>query len=84
MHDLSFGDTIVASGSLHRGLYKLNAYKKSVEDLACVVADSRAVLDAKLWHASFGHLNFTSDAAFLHSKIFLLQDAVNHIHVHSV
>ena len=35
-------------------------YGKCVEDLACVVMDSQAISDAKLWHARFGHLNFAS------------------------
>jgi len=60
VHDLSAGDTIVASGSLCHGLYKLiNAYDRYVEDVACAV-DMQAVSDAKLWHARFGHLNFAS------------------------
>ena len=60
VHDLSSGDTIVASGSLSRGLYKLDAYVNCVEDVACAASDLKAVLDAKLWHAHFGHLNFSS------------------------
>jgi len=50
----------VASGSLCHGLYKLNAYDRYVEDVACAVVDTQAVSDAKLWHARFGHLNFAS------------------------
>ena len=60
IHDLSDGDSIIASGSLCRGLYKLNTYGSSVKDVACVVVDSQAVVDAKLWHAHLGHLNFAS------------------------
>ena len=60
VHDLSDGDTIVASGSLCRGLYRLAAYEKCVKDLACTISDLQAVSDAKLWHARFGHLNFAS------------------------
>ena len=60
VHDLSSGDTIVASGSLSRGLYKLDAYVNCVEDVACAASDLKAVSDAKLWHARFGHLNFAS------------------------
>ena len=57
----SLGETIVASGSLCRGLYyKLNNYSKSVENLACAILDSQAISDAKLWHAHSGHLNFAS------------------------
>ena len=37
IHDFSFGDTIVASGSLSHGFYNLNAYVNCVEDVACVV-----------------------------------------------
>ena len=59
-HDLSYGDTIVASGSLSRGLYKLNSYVECVEDVTFAVSNLQAVSDAKLWHARFGHLNFAS------------------------
>ena len=59
VHDLSYGDTIVAFGLLCRGLYKVNGYGECVEDVACVVLDMQAVSNAKLWHACFGHLNFT-------------------------
>ena len=31
-----------------------------MEDVACTVSDLQEVLDAKLWHARFGHLNFAS------------------------
>ena len=31
-----------------------------MEDFACVVVDLQAILDEKLWHACFGHLNFAS------------------------
>ena len=60
VHDLSFDNTIIASGLLCRGLYKLHTYGKCVEESACVIVDSQAISDAKLWHASFGHLNFAS------------------------
>ena len=60
IHDLISGDTIVASGSLSRGLYKLNSYVECVEDVTCAVSDLQAISDAKLWHAHFGHLNFAS------------------------
>ena len=51
---------IIAFGSLCRGLYKLNTYGSSVKDVACAVVDSQGVVDAKLWHAHFGHLNLAS------------------------
>ena len=60
VHDLSYGDIIVASSTLCRGLYKLTMYGKCVEDSTCAVMDSQAISDAKLWHARFGHLNFAS------------------------
>ena len=60
VHDLSDGDTIVASGSLCRGLYKLNSYEQDVKDVACTIFDMQAVLNAKLWHVHFGHQNFAS------------------------
>ena len=40
IHDLSVGESIIASGSLCRGLYKLNAYGSNVKDVACGVVDS--------------------------------------------
>ena len=60
IHDLRDGDVIVASGSLCRGLYRLDSYDKSVNDAAYSVSDLQAMSDAKLWHARFGHLNFSS------------------------
>ncbi|MCO5573108.1 hypothetical protein L7F22_026873 [Adiantum nelumboides] len=60
IHDLGFGDEIVASGILCRGLYKLTLYDKCGQNFANVVVDTKAISDAKLWHARFGHLNFAS------------------------
>ena len=60
IHDMSNGDVIIASGILCHGLYKLIDYERSGNDSACVVHNSQAVSDAKLWHARFGHLNFAS------------------------
>ncbi|WP_165303590.1 DDE-type integrase/transposase/recombinase, partial [Enterobacter cloacae complex sp. CH23B] len=60
VHDLSFGDEIVTSGLFCRGLYKLTLYYKCGQNFANAVADSRAISNAKLWHARFGHLNFAS------------------------
>ena len=57
VHDLSSGDTIVASSLLSRGLYRLDAY---VNFVACAISNLKAISDAKLWHAHFGHLNFVS------------------------
>ena len=83
IHDLSFGDTIVAFGSLNYGIYKLNVYVNCVEDIACVVLDLKAILDAKLWHACFGHLIF---ASLLHLQKFdmvsslpTLQEPIKHV-----
>ena len=53
IHDLSYGDIIVASGTLCRGLYKLTMYGKCVEDSACVVMDLQAILDAKTLACTF-------------------------------
>ena len=36
---------------------------------ACVVVDSQAVVDAKLWHACFGNLNFASLLRLQKSKM---------------
>ncbi|MCO5577113.1 hypothetical protein L7F22_030936 [Adiantum nelumboides] len=60
IHDLNFGDEIAASGILCHGLYKLTLYDKRWQNFTNVVLDSKAILDVELWHARFGHLNFTS------------------------
>ncbi|MCO5612030.1 hypothetical protein L7F22_066292 [Adiantum nelumboides] len=60
VHDLRFGDEIFASGILCRGLYKLTLYDKCGQNFANAVVDTKAISDAKLWHARFGHLNFAS------------------------
>ncbi|MCO5556545.1 hypothetical protein L7F22_010094 [Adiantum nelumboides] len=60
VHDLSFGDEIVASDILCRGLYKLTLYDKCGQNFSNAVVDTKAISDAKLWHARFGHLNFAS------------------------
>ncbi|MCO5562978.1 hypothetical protein L7F22_016614 [Adiantum nelumboides] len=60
VNDLSFGDEIVASGILCRGLYKFTLYDKCGKNFANAVVDTKAISDAKLWHARFGHLNFVS------------------------
>ncbi|MCO5555895.1 hypothetical protein L7F22_009439 [Adiantum nelumboides] len=60
VHDLSFGDEIVASGNLCRGLYKLTLYDKCGQNFANAVLESKAISNAKLWHARFGHLNFAN------------------------
>ena len=69
IHELSNGDNIIASGSLCCGLYKLNTYGSRVKDVACAIVDSRAVVDAKLWHICFGHLNFASLLCLQKSKM---------------
>ena len=60
VHDLRDGDNVVASGSVCRGLYRLDAYEKCANEVACTISDMQAISDAKLWHARFGHLNFSS------------------------
>ena len=45
-HELSSVETVVASSLLCCGLYKLYAYEKGVEDVACDFSDLQAVLDA--------------------------------------
>lgn len=60
IHDLSTSDTILASGLLYYGLYRLDNYGKSMQDVACVAMNEQAISDAKLWHARFEHLNFAS------------------------
>ena len=58
VHDLRGGDNVAASGLVCRGLYRLDAYEKLVNEAACTIFDMIAISDAKLWHAHFGHLNF--------------------------
>lgn len=48
IHDLSDGNTVVASRSLCHGLYRLAAYEQCVKDVACTASDLQAVSDAKL------------------------------------
>ena len=60
IHDLFNGDVIIASGVLCHGLYKLIDYERSINYSACVIQDSQAILNAMIWHARFGHLNFAS------------------------
>ena len=43
IHDLTSGDTIIASGTLFRGLYRLNMYEKCVEDSSNAVFDQKAI-----------------------------------------
>ena len=59
-HDLSNGDSIITFGLLCCGLCKLDSYVIYVENLSFAIVNSKAILDAKLWHAHFGHLNFPS------------------------
>ncbi|MCO5555332.1 hypothetical protein L7F22_008878 [Adiantum nelumboides] len=47
-------------GNSVTGLYKLTLYGKCGQNFANAVLDSKAISDAKLWHAHFGHLNFAS------------------------
>ena len=58
IHDLSNGDVIIACDILCRRLYKLIDYESSINASTCGILDSQAILDAKIWHARFGHLNF--------------------------
>ena len=78
-----FGDIIEAFGLLSHGLYKLNAYVNCVEDVACAVSDAKAISDAKLWHARFGHLNFASllrlQKSDMVSSLPTLQALVKHV-----
>ena len=41
-------------------MYEFNSHGKCVEDLSCAITNLHAILDVELWHACFGHLNFTS------------------------
>ena len=60
VHDLSDGDLFVVSISLCHTLYRLDAYDKCVNDATYSISYMQAMYDAKLWHACFGHLNFSS------------------------
>ena len=60
VHDIFYGDSIIASGFYVEGFTSLIAMKICVEDVACTVVDLQAIFDAKLWHAHFGLLNFAS------------------------
>ena len=58
VHDLSNGDTIVMSGTLCNGLYRLDTYKGVASN--ALVAHTSSLTEMELWHARFGHLNFNS------------------------
>ena len=60
IYDLNNGDIIVEFGSLFFGLYRLDAYEKCMDEATCTILDIQAMIDTKLWHAHFGHLNFSS------------------------
>ena len=53
-HDSRDGNTIVTMGSLVNNFYKL--------DQGALAADTQTVSNTELWHAQFGHLNFSSAA----------------------
>lgn len=57
VHDLSDEGCIVATGTLCRGLYRLDHYRAGVHD-ACAVITSDQLAIAELWHARMGHLHF--------------------------
>ena len=69
IHDLSNGDVIIACDILCRRLYKLIDYESSINASTCGILDSQAILDAKIWHARFGHLNFASLLRLQKSKM---------------
>ncbi|MCO5612523.1 hypothetical protein L7F22_066791 [Adiantum nelumboides] len=48
VHDLSFGDEIVASGILCHGLHKLTLYDKCGQNFANAVVDTKPISDANL------------------------------------
>ena len=59
IYDLTNGENVVASSSICCGLYRLDAYE-SVNEAMCTLFDMQVMLDAKIWHACFRHLNFKS------------------------
>ena len=59
VYDLEDAGTIVASGTLRKGLYRLDHYAASTHDAMAVVSTEERA-NAELWHARFGHLNFKS------------------------
>ena len=70
VHDLSSGDTIIASGLLCRGLYKLHTYGKCVEDSACVIVDSQAISGILLRSVVFSpHLSLPLQGIVLYVQI---------------
>ena len=60
LHDLNDDDVIVASSSLCPSLYRLDAYDKWVNDATYSILDTQVIFNENLWHAHFGHLNFSS------------------------
>ena len=59
VHDRTKGDIIVITGSLFNNLYKLDIYQK-FDDQNALAVDAQTQSNSELWHARFGHLNFSS------------------------
>jgi len=58
VRDRENDSVLVATGTLCRGLYRLDPYERHS---ACVVSTSTSAMqDAELWHARFGHVNYGS------------------------
>ena len=70
IHDLS--DNFVASSLVCHGLYRLDAYEKCASEIACTLLDMYVMPYEKLWHACFGHLNFSSLLCLHKSDMVLL------------
>ena len=59
IHDRTKGDIIVITSSLFNNLYKLDIYQK-FDDQNALAVDAQTQSNSELWHARFGHLNFSS------------------------
>lgn len=66
VYDFRNGNTIVITGILSNGLYRLDTYEREIVKEAVAVDDS-IIADTHLWHERLGHLNYGS-LVYLHSQ----------------
>ena len=59
MQDRDNGIFLVTIGTLENGLFVLDKYDEHINAHAIEI-ETKAIFDAKLWHARFGHLNYGS------------------------
>ncbi|MCO5556318.1 hypothetical protein L7F22_009865 [Adiantum nelumboides] len=59
VRDRENGYSLITTGTLENGLFVLDCYEKQIQ--ACIAeTKTRAMQDAELWHARFGHVGYSS------------------------